>query len=379
MKLFLILLTAFLLCSEIVFAAPFAYVANNDSNDVSVIDVSTKKKIATIDVGNTPSVAAVSVDGKYVYVANSGSNSVSVIEVSTNKVVDTVDVNDDPLGIAVSPDGDFVYVANNGSDNVSIIDTSSNSVVGTVSIGARPEGIAFSPDSKYAYVAATGNNVVNVIEVSSMTFVKTLNNAGDEPTCITIDPDGKFAYVTNINSQSVVLIDLSTDQVSDSISLESAPDGGQGSCLQLTPDGTTLYVAYATQIGVIDVATKTVLKWINTNGNGWAVCLAITPDGESVYVSNIDPSGNTPNPPISIIDVSNNTVVDETIVAGDDPYGIAMTPESTTEAPEPQHGNSGNDSCSLAQSGSTNSSLPFSILILMSVVALRMTRRRNNS
>jgi YVTN family beta-propeller protein len=53
-------------------AAPFAYVANNSSNTVSVIDTATTPPsvVATIPVGNGPSGVAVAPDGKHVYVTN---------------------------------------------------------------------------------------------------------------------------------------------------------------------------------------------------------------------------------------------------------------------------------------------------------------------
>lgn len=379
MKTLLILLLALLTYSEIVIAAPFAYVTNTDSKNVSVINVATKEKIGTVDVGARPEAIAASVDGKFVYVVNTGPKNVSVIEVSSNTVVDTIDVNNNPLGIAASPDGDFIYVTNSGSDNVSIIDTSSNEVVGTVSLGNFPVGVAFTPDSKFAYVVVTQNDVVAVIEVSSMEVVKTIKDVGKLPNCIAIDPEGNFAYVSDTNSGAITVIDLSTNEVSGTISLASVDDCCEGFCLEVTPDGNTLYVAYATKVVAIDLSTNQVVKTINTNGNGWAECLAITPDGEFVYVSNVDPTGMTPDPPISIIEVSSNTVVDESIVAGDCPYAIAMTPEADSETPDPEGNSSGGGSCSLAPAGQTNVSFLLLILTMGLFIAARITRTRSDS
>src|ERR1700736_3417162 len=60
-------------------AAPFAYVANEHSNTVSVIDTATNTLVATIPVGTIPFAVAVTPNGKRVYVTNDGSNTVSVI------------------------------------------------------------------------------------------------------------------------------------------------------------------------------------------------------------------------------------------------------------------------------------------------------------
>jgi YVTN family beta-propeller protein len=53
------------------------------------------------------------------YVANLESNDVSVIDIVANTVVATVPVGEQPGGMAVSPDGAWLYVANAVSSSVS--------------------------------------------------------------------------------------------------------------------------------------------------------------------------------------------------------------------------------------------------------------------
>ncbi|PFF68881.1 40-residue YVTN family beta-propeller, partial [Bacillus cereus] len=74
--------------------------------------------IATVTVGDFPIIVANTPDGQHVYVANSDSDNVSVIEAVGNTVIATVTVGNFPLGVASTPDGQRVYVANAGSDNV---------------------------------------------------------------------------------------------------------------------------------------------------------------------------------------------------------------------------------------------------------------------
>jgi YVTN family beta-propeller protein len=50
----------------------------------------------------------------FAYVANQGSNNVSVIETTGNTVMTTVAVGTNPIRVAVTPDGKHVYVANVG-------------------------------------------------------------------------------------------------------------------------------------------------------------------------------------------------------------------------------------------------------------------------
>lgn len=79
--------------------------------------------------------------GTRAYVANENSANVSVIDTTTNSVVATVAVGGNPAGVGVHPAGTRAYVANRVPNTVSVIDTATNALVGTVAVQADP--IAF--------------------------------------------------------------------------------------------------------------------------------------------------------------------------------------------------------------------------------------------
>jgi YVTN family beta-propeller protein len=81
------------------------------------------------------------------YITNETSNNVSVIDTKTNKVTVTIPVGTGPFGVAVSPDRTKVYVANEGSNTVSVVDTATNKVTATIPGGFSPSGVAVSPDA----------------------------------------------------------------------------------------------------------------------------------------------------------------------------------------------------------------------------------------
>jgi len=61
------------------------------------------------------------------YVTNNQSLTISVIDTASNSVVATIPVGFGPSGIAVTPDGSRVYATHaGGADFVNVIDTSSN-------------------------------------------------------------------------------------------------------------------------------------------------------------------------------------------------------------------------------------------------------------
>ncbi|MFT5395818.1 MAG: YVTN family beta-propeller protein, partial [Gammaproteobacteria bacterium] len=68
----------------------------------------------------------------YAYITNQGSDSVSVIDTHSNKVIKTIKVGSKPAGVVVSNDSKRVYISNPESHDVSVIDTESLSVIKTV-------------------------------------------------------------------------------------------------------------------------------------------------------------------------------------------------------------------------------------------------------
>ena len=69
-------LIVFLIFTASALAQPFAYVANTNSGDVSVIDTATNIVVATFAVGDSPSDVAITPDGTRAYVANGNSDDV---------------------------------------------------------------------------------------------------------------------------------------------------------------------------------------------------------------------------------------------------------------------------------------------------------------
>jgi len=188
----------------------YAYVTNQVSNNVSVIDVTTNTVVATVAVGTSPAWVAITPNGQYAYVANYGSNNVSVIDISTNTVVATVAVGTFPWAVAVTPNGQYAYVTSYGSNNVSVIDVTSNTVVATVAVGKSPEGIAITPNGQYAYVTNHNSNNTSVIDISSNTVVMNVF-ATYAPNGVAITPNGQYIYVTSSLSGNVAVINTPTN------------------------------------------------------------------------------------------------------------------------------------------------------------------------
>jgi YVTN family beta-propeller protein len=130
---------------------------------VSVVDATTFTVRAEITVGLHPSAMALSMSGDLLYVANANSDSVSVISTASNRVVRTIDVRpfaDAPPGslpnaLALSPDGSTLYVANGGNNAIAVVSLGSTpEVTGFIPTGWFPSALMVTPDNGILLVAS---------------------------------------------------------------------------------------------------------------------------------------------------------------------------------------------------------------------------------
>lgn len=298
---------------------PFAYVANLDSNSVTVIDVPSSLAISAIPVGGGPTAVAISPDGKQVYVSNNHTNDVSVIDTATSTVTATIPVQTQPFGLAVTPDGTAVYVANAGSNSVSVIDRSSQTVTATIPVQTNPIGVAMAltSDGTFAYVTNFSSNSVSVMAVGATPSVVQTIEVGSEPHLLAVAPNNRFAYVPNAGSNSVSVISIATNTVVATIPVGKAPFA-----VAFSPDSST---AYATNTGgtlsVIETSSQSVVSTVSGFNN--PIDVAITPDGASAYVVNL--LGNS----VSIVSTASNTITARTNV-GTAPIAVATAASPST-------------------------------------------------
>ncbi|MDT8271703.1 MAG: carboxypeptidase regulatory-like domain-containing protein [Desulfomonilia bacterium] len=259
-----------------------AYITNNISNDVSVIDLSTRTVVDRITVGFEPYGVAVSPDGRRVYVS-SWDNTVSVIDTATRSVIASLDV--DALCLAVSRDGSVLYVVSLQDSVVRKFSTSDFTPMGSVSVGRGAHGIAISPDDSKVYVACSDDASVDVIDSASMTVVDSIELVfWATPLDIEITPDGTKAYVTSGNDGTVKVIDAQNHTLLHDIEIFRIPEISPFPMyLVISHDGSRAYVTCQDgNIVVIDTATDTVERLIPVGYGMSDLCL--DPGGETLYV-----------------------------------------------------------------------------------------------
>jgi YVTN family beta-propeller protein len=162
-------------------------VSAENSNEVLWIN-SDYNFITRTPVGARPCGIAASPDGRSAYVANQGSNNVSRINLTTKLVTHTIPVGTNPSAVAFSPDGAFVYVTNFGSNSVSRINTATNTVDATFPVGNGPSDIAVAPDGSFAYVTNWSDNTVTRLNLTPGAPSVSSVTPGDTQASVAFDP-----------------------------------------------------------------------------------------------------------------------------------------------------------------------------------------------
>ena len=222
-------------------AARQAFVANRNSNSVSVIDILTQTVTTEIPVGASPIDLALTPDASKVYVVNFDSHDVSVIDAATLQVSTTIPVGLNPRAITITADGRRAYVANSGSgeDSVSVLNLSTDMLLTTLPVfRPRPSVLALSPDDTTLYVMGTQSRFVGLIDTTSNQVGRL--ETGEDPVAIDFSSDGQRAFVANQGANTVSILDTTTFPPSK---LQDVPVDEAPRSVAVSPDGAKVFVA----------------------------------------------------------------------------------------------------------------------------------------
>ncbi len=311
------------------------YIANFDSNNVSVVDLNQSKVIAEITVGKGPTSLAVTPDLNYVYVSNFLAGTVSVISTAQNAAVMTIPVpsssaQSTPFGLAITTDGSKIFVANPSDGTIRVISTDSNKVTSTIT-GAYDWAlryVAMSPDGQFAYAAGAGSGVIYMIKVDDHSVVARIPDlAGARHTAVT--PDGSRLYIASESQHCIYVVDTATRARVDKIQF---PHGSWTITVDVSPTGKFAMISnFHGKVSMLDTDPRSptyhkVIAEVPPFSN-YQYCIAVSPDSRFAYLTNQSDRGRSPNS-VNIIDIDPKSATRFTIInsipVGKQPFGIAI-------------------------------------------------------
>ncbi len=288
-----------------------AYIPNQGSDNMTIVNSRNFSDRITVSVGHEPHESAATHDARYVFVSNRGEGTIAVFDTSTRTELDT-DGNPangttrlvagfQPHGLAVTPDDRYLLVTNDGSNDVSIVSIADFRVIGTVpSVGSGPHMIAITPDGREAWTGNIGGGDVSILDVAKAIAdpdhaVVCVTPGGSGSACripsglgtegVTFTQDGKTAYVAAGTSDTVTVIDVRTRQVIRTLLI-----AGQPLRVAIRPDGRRAYVSQlsGTSIAVIDTATNLIVTGEQITGVVDSLGMDFYAEGTAMFVGNFD-------------------------------------------------------------------------------------------
>ncbi|HYO81043.1 MAG TPA: hypothetical protein VES20_06560 [Bryobacteraceae bacterium] len=129
---------------------------------VTRIDVAKGTATHTVAVGLHPTALALDEQRQRLYVANSNSDSISVIDTAANRVVYTIQLQPfgektpgvAPTALVLSADGKRLFAACGGINAVAVLDAAGRRVEGLIPTSWYPNALALSPDGRKLAVTA---------------------------------------------------------------------------------------------------------------------------------------------------------------------------------------------------------------------------------
>jgi len=120
-------------------------------------------------------------NGEELWAANAQDGTVSIIDLTTKKVIDTLQANVRGANrLKFTPDGKLVLITSLSGTGLAILDAATHKEVKRIGMAHGAAGIQMQPDGSRAFVACTGDNYVAVINLKTLEIVGRIN-AGPEP------------------------------------------------------------------------------------------------------------------------------------------------------------------------------------------------------
>jgi YVTN family beta-propeller protein len=181
-------------------AAPFAYVPNQKSGSISVIDIARDEVVRTLTaqhaLGNRLQAIDIDTKGKTLY----------VVDAQNNSVLQHIEVGAAPCAVAVNYDRGEVYVSNSFADTVTRIDLEKLTVIGSAKVDRTPVGAAVSLSGDRVYISSRGSGTVSVVGADDAGEWARIP-VGEGPGGCTVDPTTGRLLVANAGGASLTVVE----------------------------------------------------------------------------------------------------------------------------------------------------------------------------
>jgi YVTN family beta-propeller protein len=260
------------------------YVANQNGDDVSVLDGATSTTLAMIPAPGSPRRLALNEASNRLYVESGGS--LHIVDGATNAVLTSVPLPAGCCGhtVAVNAATNRVYVTSNSTPSLTVIDGASGQILGPLTMDSLVTGVCVDASANRVFVATVAGIVTLDGETSRV--VSTMPTpAGFEAHAVAVNPSTNRLYATSSTDPRLLVIDTSGNSVVATIaSFAGNPE------VVVNPMTNRVYTPGATGgLAIIDGATSSVITTLDLNG-ATIVGIGVNPVTNTVYGADINNS-----------------------------------------------------------------------------------------
>lgn len=240
-----------------------AYITQLDVAQLARADLPARSFASAVAVGNTPTEVAFNSTGTKAYVTNQFSDNVGVVDVTSNTETDVIPVKGDPFEVIVAPGDSILFVTTN-VDSVYGIRLATKEVVVAFPVANTANGLALR--DTLLYVSTWQGGTVVEFNLRTRTVSRTFT-VGGVPQKLALSPDGTQLYIAN-QAGYVQFWNLTTGvQIGANLMLP----GGGGYGIARNPANGRLYVSTAYygggNIHIINPTARTLVKTIAAGGS----------------------------------------------------------------------------------------------------------------
>ena len=151
----------------------YGYVANSLDNDVSVIDLTSKERVARIPAGAGAHQPSLSADERFLFVANFVADTITVADTESRTVLANIPVGTYPHDVARTPDGQMA-ASSFGSGTCTIINPADLEATTELKTGEGTSHLMFFPDRQQAFFANSLSGDIAVVEMEGPKVLTTI-------------------------------------------------------------------------------------------------------------------------------------------------------------------------------------------------------------
>lgn len=243
-----------------------ALVTRGGVDSVQELNLANSTVGSAVAVGVAPTFVIFGPTGGTAYVSNQLSDNIGVIDVATGVQTDFVPVTGDPIPMQITADGHTLFVTTN-ANRLYRVDLATKTATDSLDLPATSHHLLLRSDGARLYVATRDGGSVLEVDPSTLAVLRTFT-LGGRTQAMAFSPDGTLLYVANETKPLVQTINLTSGVLGDSATLAGGANG-----IALDVGGSRIFasIIFAGKVQIINRTTMTVDTTIVTGGTPRAV------------------------------------------------------------------------------------------------------------